>query len=136
MAAVTIYSDFGAQKNSLSLFLFPHLFAMKLWHQMPCTVYSKFSNRVGINCLTTHTHTQRLQWEVIGTLIRLMAVITSQYQNITLYISNIYSFIYWLIIFHWSWKKLRCMINLNENSKKSKVLDNFKVNIFTQILQK
>lgn len=24
------------------------------------------------------------------------------------------------------------MINLNENSKKSKVLDNFKVNIFTQ----
>ena len=30
MAAVTICSDFGAQKNSLSLFpLFPHLFAMK-----------------------------------------------------------------------------------------------------------
>ena len=32
MAAVTICSDFGAQKNSLSLFpLFPHLFAMKWW---------------------------------------------------------------------------------------------------------
>ena len=31
MAAVTICSDFGAQKNSLSLFpLFPHLFAMGL----------------------------------------------------------------------------------------------------------
>ena len=30
MAAVTICSDFGAQKNSLSLFpLFPHLFVMK-----------------------------------------------------------------------------------------------------------
>ena len=30
MAAVTICSDFGAQKNSLTLFpLFPHLFAMK-----------------------------------------------------------------------------------------------------------
>ena len=30
MAAVTICSDFGAQKSSLSLFpLFPHLFAMK-----------------------------------------------------------------------------------------------------------
>ena len=29
MAAVTIFSDFGAQENSLSLFLlFPHLFAM------------------------------------------------------------------------------------------------------------
>ena len=30
MAAVPIYSDFGAQEDSLSLFpLFPHLFAMK-----------------------------------------------------------------------------------------------------------
>ena len=37
MTAVTICSDFGAQENkSLSLFsLFPHLFAMKLWDQMP-----------------------------------------------------------------------------------------------------
>ena len=36
MAAVTICSDFEAQKNSLSLFpLFPHLFAMKWWDQMP-----------------------------------------------------------------------------------------------------
>ena len=30
MAVVTVYSDFGAQESSLSLFpLFPHLFAMK-----------------------------------------------------------------------------------------------------------
>ena len=30
MATVTIFSDFGAQENSLSLFpLFPHLFATK-----------------------------------------------------------------------------------------------------------
>ena len=30
MAVVTIYSDFGAQENKVSLFLlFPHLFAMK-----------------------------------------------------------------------------------------------------------
>ena len=36
MAAVTICSDFGAQNNSLSRFpLFPHLFAMKGWDQMP-----------------------------------------------------------------------------------------------------
>ena len=36
MAAITIWSDFGAQENSLSLFpLFPHLFAMKWWDQMP-----------------------------------------------------------------------------------------------------
>ena len=37
MAAVTICSDFGAQENeSLSQFpLFPHLFAMKWWDQMP-----------------------------------------------------------------------------------------------------
>ena len=37
MAAPTICSDFGAQGNkSLSLLpLFPHLFAMKWWNQMP-----------------------------------------------------------------------------------------------------
>ena len=36
MAAVTNCSDFGAQKNSLSLFpLIPHLFAMKSWDWMP-----------------------------------------------------------------------------------------------------
>ena len=35
MAAITICSDFGAQKNSLPLFpLFPHLFAMKWWDWM------------------------------------------------------------------------------------------------------
>ena len=42
MAAVTICSDFGAQKNSLTLFLlFPHLFAMKWWDQMPWSSFSK-----------------------------------------------------------------------------------------------
>ena len=36
MAAVTICSDFRTPRNSLSLFpLFPHLFPMKWWHQMP-----------------------------------------------------------------------------------------------------
>ena len=36
MAAVTICSDFGAQKKIQPLFpLFPHLFAMKWWDQMP-----------------------------------------------------------------------------------------------------
>ena len=36
LAAVTICSDFGAQKNSLSLFpLLPHPFSMKSWDQMP-----------------------------------------------------------------------------------------------------
>ena len=36
MAIITICSDFGAPKNSLSLFpLFPHLVAMKWWDQMP-----------------------------------------------------------------------------------------------------
>ena len=36
MAAVTIWSDFGAKENRLSLFpLFPHLFAIKWWDQMP-----------------------------------------------------------------------------------------------------
>ena len=51
MAAVTICSDFGAPKYSLSLFpLFPHLFAMKWWYQMPwssffeCWVFSQLLN--------------------------------------------------------------------------------------------
>ena len=36
MAAITICSDFGAQKKSQPLFpLFPHLFAMKWWDLMP-----------------------------------------------------------------------------------------------------
>ena len=36
MVTVTICSDFGAPKKSLSLFvLFPHLFTMKLWDRMP-----------------------------------------------------------------------------------------------------
>ena len=38
MAAISICSDFGAQKNSLTLFpLFPHLFPMKWWDRMPST---------------------------------------------------------------------------------------------------
>ena len=43
MAAVTIYSDFGAQKKlSQPLFpLFPHLFAMKCWDQMPWSLFSE-----------------------------------------------------------------------------------------------
>ena len=42
MAAVTICSDFGAQKNSLTLFpLFPHLFPMKWWDRMPWSSFSE-----------------------------------------------------------------------------------------------
>ena len=42
MAAITICSDFGAQKNSLTLFpLFPHLFPMKWWGQMPWSSFSE-----------------------------------------------------------------------------------------------
>ena len=40
MAAVTICSDFGAPQKSLTLFpLFPHLFAMKWWDQMPWSLF-------------------------------------------------------------------------------------------------
>ena len=41
MAAVIVHSDFEAQENkSLSLFpLFPHLFAMKWWNQMPWSYF-------------------------------------------------------------------------------------------------
>ena len=42
MAAVTICSDFRAQKNSLTLFpLFPHLFPMKWWDRMPWPSFSE-----------------------------------------------------------------------------------------------
>ena len=42
MAAVTICSNFGAPKNSLSFFpLFPHLFAVKWWDQMPWSLFSE-----------------------------------------------------------------------------------------------
>ena len=43
MAAITICSDFGAQKNkSQPLFpLFPHLFAMNWWDRMPWSSFSE-----------------------------------------------------------------------------------------------
>ena len=42
MAAVTICSDFRAQKHSLSLFpLFPHLFPMEWWDRMPWSLFSE-----------------------------------------------------------------------------------------------
>ena len=42
MAAITICSDFRAQKNSLTLFpLFPHLFPMKWWDRMPWSSFSE-----------------------------------------------------------------------------------------------
>ena len=39
MAAVTICSDFGAQKNKV--WRFPHLFPMKWWDQMPWSSFSE-----------------------------------------------------------------------------------------------
>ena len=42
MAAVTIRSDFAAQENKVSLFsLFPNLFVMKWWDQMPWSEFSE-----------------------------------------------------------------------------------------------
>ena len=42
MAAVTICSDFGATKNSLTVFpLLPPLFPMKRWDQMPWSSFSE-----------------------------------------------------------------------------------------------
>ena len=41
MAAVTIWSDFGAQENNVchSFHFFPHLFAMKWWDRMPSSLF-------------------------------------------------------------------------------------------------
>ena len=42
MVAVTIWSDFGAQENKMSLLpLFPFLFAMKWWDRMPWSSFFK-----------------------------------------------------------------------------------------------
>ena len=42
MAAITICSDFGAQKNEVWHFpLFPHLFPMKWWDHMPWSSFSE-----------------------------------------------------------------------------------------------
>ena len=50
MAAVTTCSDFGAPKNkSQPLFpLFPHLFAMKWWDQMPWSSFRIWNSSAGI----------------------------------------------------------------------------------------
>ena len=42
MVAVTICSDFGVPQNKVSYFpLFPHLFTMKWWNQMPWSLFSE-----------------------------------------------------------------------------------------------
>ena len=42
MAAITIYSDFGAQENKVRhCFQFPHLFPMKWWDQRPWSSFSE-----------------------------------------------------------------------------------------------
>ena len=48
MAAITICSDFGAQKNKALFPLFPHLFPMKWWDQMP---WSSFCECWGLSQL-------------------------------------------------------------------------------------
>ena len=60
MAAITICHDFGAQKNSLTLFpLFPYLFSMKWWDQMPWLVFWMLSFRPTFS-LFTFTFIKRL----------------------------------------------------------------------------
>ena len=52
MAAITISSDFGAQKNKVWQFpLFPHLFAMKFWDQMPWSLFSECWALTQLTCL-------------------------------------------------------------------------------------
>ena len=61
MAAVTICSDFGAQKNSLTLFpLFPHLFPMKWWDRMPWSSFSECWASVQLFPLSSFTFIKRL----------------------------------------------------------------------------
>ena len=62
MAAVTIWSDFWSPQNiSLSLFpLFPHLFAMKWWDQMPWSQFSECWVLSHFSILLFHFHQEAL----------------------------------------------------------------------------
>ena len=48
MAAVTICSDFGAQKNKVSQPLFPHLLAMKCWTPWTTCSCQQFISRIPV----------------------------------------------------------------------------------------
>ena len=61
MAAVTICSDFRAPQNSLTLFpLFPYLFAMKWWDQMPWSSFFWMLSFKPTFSLSSFTFTKRL----------------------------------------------------------------------------
>ena len=61
MAAVTVCSDFGTPKNSLSLFrVFPHLFALKWWDQMPMILVFWMLSFKPVFSLSSFTFIKRL----------------------------------------------------------------------------
>ena len=61
MAVVTICSDFGAQENSFSLSpLFPHLFAMNWWDQMPWSSFFECWVLSQVFTLLFHLHQETL----------------------------------------------------------------------------
>ena len=89
IAAVTICSDFGAKENSLSLFpLFPHLFAMKWWDQMPWS--SSFECwLLSFNIKTTllfHLHQEALFSSSSLSIIR---VVLSEYLRLLIFLPEI-----------------------------------------------
>ena len=82
MIIVTICSDFGAQENKVSLFqLFPRLFAMKWWNQLPW--YSFFSCWVLSQLFTLLFH---LYQEAFYFLCFLHRVVSSAYLRLLIFL--------------------------------------------------
>ena len=101
MAAVTICSNFGAQKQSQPLFpLFPHLFPMKWWDRMPWSSFSEcwalsqlFDSRLLLSsrgflvslhflpCILTYSHVWRLAHGHLCCVIVLCLVFSAWKKN-------------------------------------------------------
>ena len=98
MAAITICSDFGAQKKkSLTLFpLFPHLFPMKWWDQMP---WSSFSECWALGQLFSPSSFTFIRRLLSSSSLSAISVVSSAYLRCT---EMQQIFMYWSCILpHW-----------------------------------
>jgi len=102
MASVTICSDFGAQKNSLTLFpLFPHLFPMKWWDRMPwssfseCWALSQFFHSPPVTPTIYKTDNEDLQHSTgNSTQYSIMAYMGKEFKKEWVYVCQIHFAIY------------------------------------------
>ena len=81
MAAVTICSDLGAQKNSVSLF--PPLFAMKWWDQMPWSQFFWMLSFKPTFSLFSYTFIKRF---FSSSLLSAIRVVSSAYLRLLIFL--------------------------------------------------